>query len=75
MVGLTVHDAVEAHRVRQCDPAHLTNIVTLTMLSYHDCLMWAYRHKMDPQNRKSAVRIKRDKQRGGWKCCVTLYTR
>lgn len=45
------------------------------LLSYHDCLMWAYRHKMDPQNRKSAVRIKRDKQRGGWKCCVTLYTR
>ena len=45
------------------------------LLSYHDCLMWAYRPTLHPPNSKRADRRTRDTQRGGWKCCVTLYTR
>lgn len=45
------------------------------LLTYHECRMWAYRYMMDPANKKSAVRFKRDKERGGWKCCVTFYLR
>ena len=42
-------------------------------LNYHDCRMWAQQYQLDPANEKSAIRIMRDRERGGWKCAVSFY--